>query len=525
MASGRIGLDPARPAAARAWLAPSRSGQRSLASAPREAFDVRGGAGGCWQLTFSTVSGALPLGLLSWQLFGGRLGYHSGRLSARRRIIPRSCRAEGNAGNPAPSTGIDTAGPAVWPSLMLFVGPAYALVVTNMILTAVDKAFVGRISSVQLAALGPAAAVFDCCSYLLTFLNTATLSLLGSSPSNEKSRVRSHALIFSVALGAMLGALMLLQASPAVRLVGASQQMLPYSILYLQIRALGSPIDRMGSVATQFCLAEKDGITPMLATLIAAVFNAVGDYLLCPRYGLGGAAIATVAASATSLVFIVYRLRLKGLWPALTLPGLEDLKPFTSFAGLVFLILLLKITSFTVMTGSATVLGTAPAAAHQVLVSVLFVAGIAFGQPLSWAAQSFLPGATKQPERRRTEGALVAVSLVFMCLGILVAGLLASNPSIFTQDLPVLREVRKAAAPCVAFSALYVAFLALEGVAIAKQRLRACVVIATAVAGGGVLAIWTLRVKGLLTLASLWTSQAALLALGTATAAIVACRR
>merc|ERR1712125_174478 len=70
-------------------------------------------------------------------------------------------------------------GAVTFQELGAFIAPAFCLVVANTSMTAVDKLFIGRHSSLELAALGPAATAFDGCSFLLTFLNTATLSLLG----------------------------------------------------------------------------------------------------------------------------------------------------------------------------------------------------------------------------------------------------------------------------------------------------------------------------------------------------------
>ena len=63
--------------------------------------------------------------------------------------------------------------------------------------------FLGRSSSLQLAAMGPAASVFDSASLVLTFLNTATLSLLGMSAGDAKKirQIRSHAIFLATSSG------------------------------------------------------------------------------------------------------------------------------------------------------------------------------------------------------------------------------------------------------------------------------------------------------------------------------------
>lgn len=163
-----------------------------------------------------------------------------------------------------------------------FVLPSFVLVLANSSMTTVDKAFLGRSSSLQLAAMGPAASVFDSASLVLTFLNTATLSLLGMSAGDplQLRKIRSHAIFLATSSGLFLTLFLFALAGPLTRLMGATPAMLPLSMIYLQIRAIGAPIERGTSVATSFCLAAKDGATPLMVTLVGMVINVVADGLL-----------------------------------------------------------------------------------------------------------------------------------------------------------------------------------------------------------------------------------------------------
>jgi len=401
-----------------------------------------------------------------------------------------------------------------WIEITRFVVPTYALVATSMLLTAIDKAFIGRVSSLQLASLGPSTAVFDCTSYLLTFLNTATLSFLASNKDAAKhSKIRSHALFFTVGSGMLQALLLFTGALPAVSCLGASGDLLPYSTIYLRLRSLGAPVDRIASVSTQFWLAEKNSVIPMFATIVAAGFNVVGDFVLCPSYGVVGAAVATVMASAVSAVFLVVCLQRGSLWPSpFQWPSSSDLTPFIRFAGPVFFALLLKVILFAVMSAGATALGVMPAAAHQILVSIFFICGISFGQPLSWAAQSFLPSSSGQ-ERRRIAKALIIVSSIFVMLSGVLAGLMGCCClQWFSGDAAVLAHAQRAQQTVTIFVMLYVAFLTMEGFAIALNRLTPCLVVSALLAASGGLTIFLLRLCGLLSLTWLWASQATLLA-------------
>ena len=263
-----------------------------------------------------------------------------------------------------------------------FVAPSCCLVVANSSMTSVDKAFLGRSSSLQLAAMGPAASVFDSSSFLLTFLNTATLSLLGMANDPETLRkIRSHAVFLATGSGLLLGAFLCGFARQLTHLMGATAVMLPYSVAYLQIRALGAPIERGTSVATSFCLAAKDGSTPLLVTLLGLVTNIILDGLLCPRYGLVGVAVASVLASALGYAYLIRALLKTQRWPRpFSWPRRgRSLLRFLRFAGPVLFAVFLKTMVLATMTSAACAFGTTAAASQQLFQTLFLLSAVALG--------------------------------------------------------------------------------------------------------------------------------------------------
>ena len=194
----------------------------------------------------------------------------------------------GPSGQPQLDGGPEAASVPTAGEIARFVVPSFFLVLANSSMTTVDKAFLGRSSSLQLAAMGPAASVFDSASLVLTFLNTATLSLLGMSAGDplQLRKIRSHAIFLATSSGLFLTLFLFAFAGPLTRLMGATPAMLPLSMIYLQIRAFGAPIERGTSVATSFCLAAKDGATPLMVTLVGMVINVVADGLLLGKHHL-----------------------------------------------------------------------------------------------------------------------------------------------------------------------------------------------------------------------------------------------
>lgn len=86
----------------------------------------------------------------------------------------------------------------------------------------------------------------------------------------------------------------------------------------------------------------------------------------------------------------------------------------------------------------------------------------------------------------------------------------------FTSDPLVKMQALTAQPHLVAFVGLYILFLTLEGHAISLNKLRMCILISVSLALVGGFSMQTLHARGLLTLASLWKSQAGVLAVATA---------
>ena len=70
-----------------------------------------------------------------------------------------------------------------FPDYRKFALPCFGLLLSGPLLSLVDTAFVGLAStnSMELAALGPATTLFDCLTWLLSFLNVATTNLYSSA--------------------------------------------------------------------------------------------------------------------------------------------------------------------------------------------------------------------------------------------------------------------------------------------------------------------------------------------------------
>eukprot|EP00438_Fugacium_kawagutii_P007608 Skav221449 [mRNA] locus=scaffold1700:28306:30462:- [translate_table: standard] len=395
-----------------------------------------------------------------------------------------------------------------------FVVPSCCLVIANSSMTTVDKAFLGRSSSLQLAAMGPAASVFDSASLVLTFLNTATLSLLGMSAGDPEQlrKIRSHAIFLATSSGLFLTVFLCALAGPLTRLMGATGGMLPLSMIYLQIRAIGAPIERGTSVATSFCLAAKDGATPLMVTLVSMVINVIADGIMSPRYGLAGVAGASVIASSIGYVYLILALVRSDRWPRpFSWPrNFRAISRFLRFAGPVLLAVFLKMLVLANMTTAACSFGTTVAAAHQLFQTLFLLSAVAIGNPFSWAAQAFIPPilAAFCEGREATQALLLSltasVSVVIFCRKF---GWILSSDAEVVEDCQLLgsfEEMASTSPALMPFLTLYPLLLTLEGALYGAQERSTVLWLSIFFWWLSSACVGLLRLCGILCLQNLW---------------------
>ena len=185
--------------------------------------------------------------------------------------------------------------------------------VAGPLMSLIDAGFVGRRSSFELAALGPAGTISDSMTTLFVFL---VRGYDGSSRESEvwrrRRRVRPRRGVAGrddrVIVGrprwchrgrfprprSHAGLSLLLEERRPGEGGGAVRR---------RPRARAAPAALIASVAQAACLGLRDATTPGLSVAIAAVLNFMGDFLLVPRQGLLGAAVATAASQYAAAYF------------------------------------------------------------------------------------------------------------------------------------------------------------------------------------------------------------------------------
>ena len=184
---------------------------------------------------------------------------------------------------------------------------------TQAVYNVVDRAFVGHWGGTEaiagVAVCFPYMLVQLAFSMLVGFGAGAVVSIrLGERKKEEAERVLSAALVLLVTISAVLTVLALLLIDPILKASAASEAVLPYARDYLQIIAAGTIFQMVGFGLNAVIRGEGNPKVAMMTLLISVLLN----ILLAPllifvfRWGMRGAAMATVVSQAVSGTWVVW---------------------------------------------------------------------------------------------------------------------------------------------------------------------------------------------------------------------------
>lgn len=338
--------------------------------------------------------------------------------------------------------------------------PSLGAVLADPLISLVDTACVGQVSSLQLASLGPNTAIFNLIFQVFAFLSVTTTNVLatnspqapGISDRERKKRMAVSELMLSYTLcvAAVLGLCIIVVLEVLgpwlLTIVGSSKDILEPALQYLRIRATASPAVMLVMVAQGACFGQQDAWTPLKVAAAVAALNLAGDYYLIihKRLGVTGAGITCpIAQYFGAVVFLIYLQRMgrtdKGIplsWQGM--PRLAAFKPYLGVATTLLARTVFTMCSYTSITAAATILGTPEAAAHQVTLQLFWFLSF-FPEPLSMAAQSLVARDSSDPVRvKRLARLLLKLGFVVgIILAALVALIMIKLPWLFTADTAV----------------------------------------------------------------------------------------
>lgn len=131
---------------------------------------------------------------------------------------------------------------------------------------------------------------------------------LGARDFEKAERTLGNAILLAVILGVLIAIVGLSNSSFWLRLVGASETILPYAKDYLDIILLGTAFRIFAMGINQLVRAEGNARVAMISMLIGAILNILLDAVFIIALGMGikGAAIATVLSQVVTSLYIIH---------------------------------------------------------------------------------------------------------------------------------------------------------------------------------------------------------------------------
>lgn len=213
-------------------------------------------------------------------------------------------------------------GNAPIPKALLAMGiPTMIGMLINALYNLVDAYFVGGLGESQMAAISVVYPLGQVVVGLgLLFGNGAASyisRLLGQKNRDQANKVASTALYSSLFIGAIIIALSIIFLKPILRLLGATESILPYATTYAGIYIVSCIFNVFNVTMNNIVTSEGAAKTTMCALLLGAVLNIGLDPLFIYTFHLGvaGAAIATAISQIIStLVYLFYIFKKKSVF-------------------------------------------------------------------------------------------------------------------------------------------------------------------------------------------------------------------
>lgn len=199
--------------------------------------------------------------------------------------------------------------------------PTMLGMMVNAIYNLVDAYFVGGLGTSQMGAISvvyPLGQIVVGLGLLFGNGSASYLSrLLGNREQEQANRVASTALYSSVAVGAVMIIFSLIFLRPILRLLGATDSIMPYAMTYAGIYVVSCIFNVFNVTMNNIVTSEGAAKTTMLALMAGAVLNIGLDpvFIYTLDMGVAGAAIATAISQIVStLIYLTFIFRKKSIY-------------------------------------------------------------------------------------------------------------------------------------------------------------------------------------------------------------------
>ncbi|MDO7202952.1 MATE family efflux transporter [Paraclostridium bifermentans] len=202
----------------------------------------------------------------------------------------------------------DNIGRLIWK----FAIPGIIASLISAIYNIVDTAFIGMLNdTLAMAAVSVIFPLFILINAVGQLIGVGASSyiarLLGAKNKDGADDVASTAIISSVIVGIIFTILILIFLEPILRLLGATDSVMPYAIDYAKPIAIGASLLIMMPTLANIIRSEGNTKLSAVAVALGAIINIVLDPILMFTFNMGvvGASLATVIGQLASVVLLL----------------------------------------------------------------------------------------------------------------------------------------------------------------------------------------------------------------------------
>ena len=201
----------------------------------------------------------------------------------------------------------------IWKQLLRYFAPLLAASFLQLLYNTADTVIAGRfVGKIALTAVGGSAGqIYAMVTEFMIGLSGGAGVILSQAYGARSKKLLDDGLHNAVALALVLGALFmvtgLIVSGPALRLVGAPEETMAQSVLYLRIVFAGIISNALYNMGAGVLRAVGDSRRPLRFLMISSGLNIALDLLFVAvfRMGIGGAALATILSQTLSAALVL----------------------------------------------------------------------------------------------------------------------------------------------------------------------------------------------------------------------------
>lgn len=207
--------------------------------------------------------------------------------------------------------------------LMWIAGPMFMELFLNILLNNVDTMMLSHYSENDVGSVGNANQVLFLLIIMFSVIATSTsvvvAQYLGAKHHDKMNMIYSLAMGVNLAFGIVLSGLLVMFKAPLMTLLNVSPEMMPGSLLYLNIVGGGMFLQACYNVMLQILRCNGHSKVGMYISVVINLINIVGNYsflygpLKFLNLGIAGVAISTVTARVVALTIAIVFFYKKGI--------------------------------------------------------------------------------------------------------------------------------------------------------------------------------------------------------------------